>query len=344
MNDMIVSQPADTEIIVIPEYNALAVFTEKGAIDPLLARIRAEIDAFKPDLSTATSRKAIASMAYRVAQSKTRIDDAGKKLVAQQKEIPNKIDATRKRVRDTLDAWRDEVRKPLTDWEAAEEDRINRHNEVLVWFAEMANADPMAGTENDLAESLDAVRGVVIGEHCQEFIADYARGRDAAIAGLERAIAVRSKHESEQAELAQLREAEAVRKQQEREAQIAKEAAERATRLAETKAAAERATAEVARRRAKDEAEARELALSREIEAGKRRAIEAEEDAKTSAAAEASRIEAETATREADRNHRAAVHRAALAAFVELGITEPTARRVIELIGTRKIPHIIIAY
>jgi hypothetical protein len=344
MNDMNVSQPIGTEIIVIPEHSALAVFTEMGAIDPLLARIRAEIDAFEPDLSTAASRKAIASIAYKVAQSKARIDDAGKLLVAKQKEIPNKIDATRRRVRDTLDAWRDEVRKPLTDWEAVEADRVSRHNEVLAWFAEMAKADPMVQSAGELSESLDTVRGVVIGEHCQEFITDYARGRDAAIVGLERAIAARNKHEAEQAELARLRKAEAVRMQQEREAQIARDAAEHATRMAETKAAAERAIADVASQRALDHARAREVALSRENDASKRRAIEAEAAAKTSVSAEAARSEAETAAREADRSHRAAVHRAALSAFVELGITEPTARRVIELIGTCKIPHIIIAY
>jgi hypothetical protein len=43
-------------------------------------------------------------MAYKVARSKTALDDGGKKLVADLKQIPKKIDAERKRVRDPLDA------------------------------------------------------------------------------------------------------------------------------------------------------------------------------------------------------------------------------------------------
>jgi hypothetical protein len=49
-------------------------------------------------------REAIASMEYKVARSKTALDDGGKKLVADLKQIPKKIDAERKRVRDPLDA------------------------------------------------------------------------------------------------------------------------------------------------------------------------------------------------------------------------------------------------
>ncbi len=98
----------DTGIIELPDFDkgALAVFTTPGAIDPILADIRKRIDAFVGDVTTKRGREEIASFAYKLARSKTFIDDAGKTLVAEMKEIPKKIDASRKHVRDTLDLWR----------------------------------------------------------------------------------------------------------------------------------------------------------------------------------------------------------------------------------------------
>src|SRR3546814_4956942 len=100
------------------------VFTTVGAIDKYLDMVRAEIDGFSGDVQTKKGRDAIASIAYKVAKSKTYLDGVGKELTDSAKELPKKIDATRKLVRDTLDAWKDEVRKPLTEWEQAEESRV----------------------------------------------------------------------------------------------------------------------------------------------------------------------------------------------------------------------------
>lgn len=107
-----------SELIVIQPENALSVFSETGKLDPLLDSIAKEVRAFIPDVSTVSGRKEIASMAYKVAQSKTYLDSIGKNLVDEYKEIPKKIDANRKAVRDFLDNLRDEVRKPLNDYEA----------------------------------------------------------------------------------------------------------------------------------------------------------------------------------------------------------------------------------
>ena len=106
-----------------PKESAMVVFTSANSIDPYLAHIRAEIDSFVPDLTTKKGRDAIASMAYKVSQSKSALEAVGKALADEAKEIPKKIDATRKHVKDTLDSWRDEVRKPLDDWQA--EQRAN---------------------------------------------------------------------------------------------------------------------------------------------------------------------------------------------------------------------------
>ena len=338
MNDI-----ATNDLIIIEPSSALTVFTTDGAIDPLLARIRHEIDAFTPDLSTASGRKAIASMAYKVAQSKTRIDDAGKALVAKQKEIPNKIDATRKKVRDTLDKWRDEVRRPLTDWEDAEKARVDKHRSRIEWFKSRTNelSDLNAA---ELRVNLAEVQKFRIGDDCEEFVSEYTLAKVQAEAALLTAIEKREKYDAEQAELARLRAAQAEQQKKDHEERIAREAAERATREAAAKADAERKAAEEATNREREAAERRELELKLQAEQAERRAAEAEQKAKADAERKAQAEAAEVARREADTKHRATVNKAALDAFVRNGLDDETAKRVVTLIAQRGIPHVSISY
>ncbi len=332
------------DLIAIDPSNALALFTTTGAIDPLLERIRAEIDAFVPDISSDKGRKAVASMAYKVARAKTYLDDAGKKLADSQKEIPKKIDATRKRIRDTLDKWKDDVRAPLTAWEAAEDERVERIKASLAEF--QAVIDDLSERPADLIrERLGEVEREAIN---QQFYAEYvgaaAELKDKAIAALRTALDRAEKREAEQAELARLRAAEAERKQKERDEQIAREAAEKAKRDAEAKAEAEREAAEDAVKREREAAERRELELKLQAEAAERRALEAESKAKREAEQKAEQERAAVACREADKAHRAKINRATRDAFVRAGIAEDIAEAVICLIAKRSIPNVIIQY
>ncbi len=110
-----------TDLGVIEKHNAMAVFTTKEQLDPLIEAIEKEARSLVPDVSTKKGRDAIASMAHKVARSKTYIDNAGKDLVAELKALPKQIDESRRIVRERLNALKDEVRKPLTDWEAEQE-------------------------------------------------------------------------------------------------------------------------------------------------------------------------------------------------------------------------------
>ena len=117
-----------TELALLPsKESALQVFSTPKGLEPYLAKIKEELDAFVPDVGTKKGRDAIASMAYRVAKSKTALDNIGKELVADLKDVPKKIDAERKWMRDLLDVWKDEVRKPLTEWEEVEAAREAKH-------------------------------------------------------------------------------------------------------------------------------------------------------------------------------------------------------------------------
>ena len=93
-----------TDLVVIEKQNAMAVFTTKEQLDPIIEVIEKEARSLVPDVSTRKGRDAIASMAHKVARSKTYIDNAGKDLVAELKALPKQIDESRRIVRERLDA------------------------------------------------------------------------------------------------------------------------------------------------------------------------------------------------------------------------------------------------
>ena len=340
MND---TATVGSDLVSIEPHNALAIFTTPNAIDPLLERIRREIDQFAPDIGSATGRKAVASMAYKVARAKTYLDDAGKKLADQQKEIPKKIDATRKSIRDTLDSWRDEVRAPLDKWEAAEAARVNGHKQRLEMLrireTECGNLDA-----EELRFTIGTVEGIELGDAWQEFAAEAALAKDRALASLRAALIAADKREAEAAELARLRAEATARAQKDRDDAIARDAAERAKRDAEANAAAEMKAAADAVNREREAFERRELELKLAAEQAERRAAEAEAKAKREAEAKVAAEAAETTKREADKAHRGRINRAALDAIMAAGIGEESAKRVIELIASKKVPHVSINY
>lgn len=354
------------ELVVIEPQNALSVFTTPDALDPYLQRIRQELDAFVPDVSTAKGRKEIASMAHRVARSKTYLDGVGKQLADEQKQIPKKIDASRKLVRDTLDQWKEEVRQPLTDWEQAEDDRVARHEENL---ESIRSAGERASHEwadlplDAMRERLAAVEAEAITEAAwEEFTSRAAEAKDAAITQLRDAIARREAYDAEQAELERLRREAEEREAKEREEAIRREAEERARREAEEKARQEREAAEAKaraeqeerdrkEREAKAEAERKELEHKLALERAEREKAEAEQRAKDAAEAERRRIEAEkqreaeeAAKREANKRHKAKVNNAAMQALVEGGLSEDQAKLAVTLIAQKSIPAVLIQY
>jgi hypothetical protein len=376
--------------VVPPQETALVVYSKEKGLEPWLQQIRTKIDGFTPDISTRKGRDAIASMAYAVARSKTALDDVGKKLVADLKEVPKKIDAERKRVRDTLEAWQEEVRRPLNEWQAAEDARVDKHNDAIKRIKALA-IDLDGITAEDLADRVAQLEAIALGDEWEEFEAEAARAKDKALVILRAALTARRQYEVDQAELARRRAEDELREQQEREARIAREAEERALREAEQRAQTEReaaarreqelidsaanakraadkaaadaeAAAELQRRQLKlqaeqaqlaaEQAEANRLATEQRAEqarvAAEQRAIQAAEDARLAEIKRqndaADEIIRQAALREADIEHKKAINRKALEAFVTGGMTEECAKQAITLIAQRKIPAISIQY
>lgn len=312
----------EQQLVTIEPSNALTLFSKPGAFDPILAAVREKIDAFVcPSMDTKKGRDELRHFAADIASTKVYLDDAGKILVRDLKEIPGKVDATRKRMRDTLDQWKAEIRAPLTAWEEAEAARVSKHKLAIDNLKGLGEGQLSILTADELRERI-SIADIAIGPALEEFEAEYARTKDATLRACRTALDDRKRYEAEQAELTRLRAAEAEREAarkvdaeaaakvererlaKEREARIAAEAAERERQRAEEAIARERDRAqrelEAFQRRAEQDhlaaerqdreereiAARREQALKEQAEAAERRAVEAEEKAKREAAEE----------------------------------------------------------
>ena len=341
-------------VIEIPEDKALSVFTAEKGLDPYLEQIAAQARSFVPDLSTKKGRDNIASIAYKVRQSKSAMDKAGKALVDKLKEQPKLVDAERKRMRDFMDALAEEVRKPLDEFEAKEAERVDKHKRMIAHIEGVGNGfigpDPQP-----FGLLFSELEKIVVDESFEEFEAEAHRAKDAAKTQLDKMFAEHQAREAEKAELERLRAEAAAREQKEREERIAKEAAERAQREAVEAAAREKAEAEAKAKAEREAAERRELELKlaaekaerEKLEAeerAKRAAIEAEERIKREAAAKAAAEAEETRKREADKKHRAKINNEIVAALDPSGITQDQAKEIVTLIAKGQVPHVKISY
>jgi len=308
---------------------AMQVFTTDNALDPYLAHVRAEIDAFKPDLTTKKGRDAIASMAYKVAQSKSALETLGKSLADEAKEIPKKIDATRKAMKETLDSWRDEVRKPLDDWETEQ-----KEIEAKRIAEEAAKA---------LAVQIEADHEIAL-----ILYADHLRKQEeAARAEAERKAAEELRIAQEAAERA-TREANEKAQAAILQAQLAEETAKREKADAEAAAAQAILDAQEAARLAELNAKlAAEAALAK-AERDKQLAIEQE---RQRAAAEAQRLasikaaeDAAAAKAAANKNHQKTINNEIADDLIDLGCTPDLAKKIVIAAARKSIRNLTVNY
>lgn len=358
-----VIEQESTELVTLPpKESALSVYSNVGGLDPLIEQIRAKVAGTVYNMATAKGRDECRSDAAKVARSKAAIEKLGKALSAEYKEIPKKIDAERKRAFDALEALQKEVRQPLTEWEEAEERRVLEHMEAIAAIHEMASSVTPGTTAETLCALLSAAEEVEIGPHWQEFEAQAARAKDAAVTGLRNALTARQKHEAEQAELTKLRAEAEERRQRDETERIAREAADRATQQAEAKAKAEKEAAdkreadakaalgkaEQAARDAVERQKQAEALAEAEKLAAVARANKAAEDARAAEKQrqkdEQARLDAEAKVREKDRAHKGDVMRQAKEAIMGAAITEDQARDVVKLILAGKVPYVSISF
>ncbi|HFR4333092.1 TPA: hypothetical protein ACHVST_000765 [Klebsiella pneumoniae] len=318
------------DLVVIEKKNAMAVFTNNDQLDPLIEAIEKEARSLVPDVTTKKGRDAIASMAHKVARSKTYIDNAGKDLVAELKALPKQIDESRRVVRERLDALKDEVRRPLTEWEA-EQERIKAEEAMNALHAEALAMNEEF--DRQLAARIES-------DHEMALLMNDAFDREQADKAAE-AERQRIAHEEEIKRLAAAAAAREVeqRAQREREEAAHREAvlkaqaeqAERDRIAAEQKAEADKkAAVEAERRKAQEEADRI------------RREAEQREQARL---AEEKRKADEQARREADVKHRKVVGTEIVKALLaNTSLTRDQAIEVLTAVKDGRIPHTGISY
>lgn len=324
------------------------IFTAEKAQE-IVASLRAEVLTIDRDVSTKKGREAIASMAAKIARSKTAADTFGKNLKAEYKVKVDAIDGIRRIFWDGLEALQKEFRQPLTEFEEAEKARVAAHESALAGIPE-APGYGQTETAAEIAARLEHLHNYPARDW-QEFRGRAEQAIAAEIARTEALLEAARQREAERAELERLR-----REAAEREAREAQERAEREQREREARAAEE------ARRQAERAAAAELERVEREKQEAERRAAQAEADrvaaeqraqqqAEEAARKERERIEAERRAeedaarkREANRAHRAAVNNAAVAALVGAGLSEGAAKTAVTAIAKGDVPRVSIAY
>ncbi|MCW2309688.1 hypothetical protein [Rhodobium gokarnense] len=326
--------------------NPVSVLVDGKKFEEFFKNIRKEVLAAPVDLETVKGRKAIASTAYRIAQTKTAIDNAGKALTDDVRKKIKEIDGTRKEIRGRLDALKAEVRKPLDDWEAAEEKRAEIVKEKIAWIEGAGRTD-----FNDTAETMGSRLADLKAFHVdpdvfQEFEAAAAAKLKDAIGSLEVAVERARIAEAEKAELERLR--------AEEERRIAEERARRAEEERKRREEAEARRAEEERQRiealtaarAREEAEQAAEERIRAAEAEKQRVIEAQQAEERRQAEEKRQREEEERRRAADIENRTRVIDEAVTAICAAIKVLPKkhAKAVVEAIADGVVPNVSIRF
>ncbi|HCA8418771.1 TPA: hypothetical protein MYH88_001026 [Klebsiella pneumoniae] len=340
------------DLVVIEKKNAMAVFTNNDQLDPLIEAIEKEARSLVPDVTTKKGRDAIASMAHKVARSKTYIDNAGKDLVAELKALPKQIDESRRVVRERLDALKDEVRRPLTEWEV-EQDRLKKEEVERIAaeaYSKMRDEADRMNADFDVAMA-EARKIKFEADHELALLMDKDIDRERADKAAE-AERQRIAHEEEIKRLAEEKAKREAAEQAQREIDAAA-AREREAILAKERAERERIEAQQrAEREQREAAERAEREKQAAVEAERRKAQEEADRIRREAEqrelarlAEEKRKADEQARREADVKHRKAVGVEVVKALMaNTSLTRDQAIEVLTAVKDGRIPHTGISY
>jgi colicin import membrane protein len=300
-----------TALTIVEQLTPMQLFSPEH-LNPILERIKAEARAVETDISTPDGRKAIASLAYKIARTKTFIDEQRVKLVADRKRELAAVDSEGRRVREELDALKDEIRQPLTEWEESEKSRTAENEARISTMHDIATGEYRTFAEVDTA----SVRLDRAWDHnFQEFTKRANGEHEAALLRLGFVAKVIGETQAEIARQKQREAEEAERIRIEREAKIAEDA-----RLKAETEAKRREEAQAREAKAREDEHARIAAeeksrLEREKLQAEERARKAEADRiAAERRAEADRVKAladkEAATRKAEADRKAAEKKA----------------------------------
>lgn len=258
----------DYSVTVTHKENLLSFFRNGANLDGLYNVVETKARALVADVTTKEGVSQIKSTARQIASIKKRVDDLGKDVVAELKDLPKQIDANRKKWREDMEALQEEIRKPVTEIE----NRQKEIEEIRATHGKLA----LSGSEEIKAaiESLDKIE--LTGDKWKESLEDASAAVTAEKGALEVMLNAALKKEAEARELEELRKKQEEAERIIREQKIREEAERKAREEAEARAAAEKARLErekaEAERKAAEAEKARREAEEREAEARRNQA------------------------------------------------------------------------
>lgn len=310
------------------------------------------------DFSDKKQEKRARSDRLAIGKTVAELDRVHKVVKAPLLEQVQLLDGERKRIKDGLLEVQDGIKSQIARHEAelqAIEDALEERVQAIKLHASF-EAPP---TSAQITERMHALSAIEIDETFSHREADAGQAMEAALEQLAGLLVETHKREAQEAENARLKAELAAKEQAERDARIAREARaeeERKTMEAQVRAeAAEKAArdaearaeqAKIEAARLAEENAKREAEAARQAEIDKAAAVEqARLDAERRQREELEKAEAERVAREANKQHRVAINKAALAALMEhAGLDETQGKAVIIAIAEGRIPAVRIEY
>lgn len=295
------------------------------------------------DYASPKGAKEAKSHIYKLRQTNAALERARKEAKADYLEKGRLVDSEAKSIASELEQMIAVHERPLKEIEEREAARVARHEGDINGLKTLVSMFP-AMTAAALSSHVERLQVPGNEQAHEEYLAAYEQARSEALNAALSALDQRIKYEAEQEELSRLRAESERRAREDHDRKVAAEAAERAEKAAEQRAQAER---DAAARREREAQLALEAA-QRAKEQAEQRAKDAEKAAAEKAVRDAEEAKrkaaAELAAREADKNHKAKINNAAVAALADGGLTEEQARLVVTLVAKKQVPNMSIAY
>lgn len=348
-----------TKVTALP---SLPVAYTAESLEDIFAKVKAEVEAHVPDIETVEGRKHIKALAAKISSSKTAIDKPLREYLREIKALPKVVEKNARESVERFDALRDATLKPLNDAQAHQDAIIARMDEIVrLCSQDGLQSDAVAGWHKEVA-SVD-VETTFWPELIKKAKASVEGAMSATTATLNRLI----ESEKQAAELERLRKESEENARREHERLIAEEAARKAQE--EERRRAEQRVMEEQRKA--EESRLAQLKAEQDARLAEQARIEAEEQAKLDAdlaeqqAKERERIAAENAKKQAeeqqalalqcqkeeeekraaDKAHRVAINRAALADLIaQVSLTEEQAKAVITAVAKGLVANMKVIY
>jgi len=364
------STEVSTEIEAVEQITNLPSLPDQFGeenLQKLFKQVEDEVKSEVADVETQDGRKRIKDLAAKISKSNKAIDEPIRNHLRVMKALPKVLELNARNSKSRFEKLREGVLEPLTKAQEFQ-------NQQLEWLVSVPVMCTYPNIDSDqLKQHLADIETIGTCEIWPELKKKFKVAIEAATTSATVTLERVETAEKQAAELAELRKQQEEAERKEHDRKVAAEAEEKAKREAEQKACKERE--DIERRaveakqreeeakqreiRAKHEAEQAEKRRIAEAEAAEKRAEQAKIDAENRAKAaakkaaedERKRIEEEEAeqkrlaeAREADKNHRIKINRAALVALVAGGLSEEDAKTAITLIAKRQVPNISIQY